>query len=159
MKQLMNSVKNNVVEKERTAVLRLEMDYELATLFEAMNERNEEVKTKSKQKLEKIRQELIKLKALWRFSKIRLLKEKDYLTCILKYEFTYKNELQFKNRGSFINFPQRINLKRTNEWAIVNYEDNKILNQSMDEWTISKEKAESMYDKLGRDRPKRKKMD
>lgn len=64
MKQLMNSVKNNVVEKERTAVLRLEMDYELATLFEAMNEQNEEMKLKSKQKLEKIRQELLKLKAL-----------------------------------------------------------------------------------------------
>jgi len=64
MKQLMNSVKNNVVEKERTAVLRMEMDYELATLFEAMSEQNEDMKTKSKQKLEKIRQELIKLKAL-----------------------------------------------------------------------------------------------
>lgn len=64
MKQLMNSLKNNVVEKERTAVLRLEMDYELATLFEAMNEQNEEMKLKSKQKLEKIRQELLKLKAL-----------------------------------------------------------------------------------------------
>lgn len=64
MKQLMNSIKNNVVEKERTAVLRLEMDYELATLFEAMNEQNEEMKMKSKQKLEKIRQELLKLQAL-----------------------------------------------------------------------------------------------
>ena len=64
MKQLMNSIKNNVVEKERTAVLRLEMDYELATLFEAMNEHNEEMKTKSKQKLEKIRHELLKLQAL-----------------------------------------------------------------------------------------------
>lgn len=64
MKQLMNSIKNNVVEKERTAVLRLEMDYELATLFEAMNEQNEEMKIKSKQKLEKIRQELLKLQAL-----------------------------------------------------------------------------------------------
>lgn len=64
MKQLINSVKNNVVEKERRAVLRLEMDYELATLFEAMNEQNEEMKVRSKQKLEKIRQELLKLHAL-----------------------------------------------------------------------------------------------
>ena len=64
MKQLMNSIKHNGTERERTAVLRLEMDYELATLFEAMNEQNEDVKTKSKQKLEKIRQELLKLQAL-----------------------------------------------------------------------------------------------
>lgn len=64
MKQLMNSVKNTPGEKERTAVLRLEMDYELATLFEAMSNQNEELKTKSKQRLERIRQELLRLKAL-----------------------------------------------------------------------------------------------
>ncbi|MED3552344.1 hypothetical protein [Cytobacillus praedii] len=64
MKQLMNSIKNSPGEKERTAVLRLEMDYELATLFEAMNTQNEEMKTKSKQRLERIRQELLRLKAL-----------------------------------------------------------------------------------------------
>jgi len=60
----MNSVKNTPGEKERTAVLRLEMDYELATLFEAMSNQNEELKTKSKQRLERIRQELLRLKAL-----------------------------------------------------------------------------------------------
>ncbi|MFE8695338.1 hypothetical protein ACFYKT_03075 [Cytobacillus sp. FJAT-53684] len=64
MKQLINSVKNTAGEKERTAVLRLEMDYELATLFEAMSNQNEDLKLKSKQKLEKIRQELLRLKAL-----------------------------------------------------------------------------------------------
>ncbi|WP_141431328.1 hypothetical protein [Bacillus sp. 03113] len=64
MKQLMNSIKKNAVERERTAVLRLEMDYELATLFEAMGENNEDKKMASKQKLEKIRQELLRLKAL-----------------------------------------------------------------------------------------------
>lgn len=64
MKQLMNSVKNSPGEKERTAVLRLEMDYELATLFEAMNTQDEEMKTQSKQRLERIRQELLRLKAL-----------------------------------------------------------------------------------------------
>ncbi len=64
MKQLMNSVKNNVVEKERTAVLRMELDYELATLFDAMSVQNEEMKEKSKEKLEKIRLELLKLNAL-----------------------------------------------------------------------------------------------
>lgn len=64
MKQLMNLVKHKAQEKERKAVLRMEMDYELATLFEAMNEQNEDLQIISKQKLEKIRQELLKLKAL-----------------------------------------------------------------------------------------------
>ncbi|PKG22166.1 hypothetical protein [Niallia nealsonii] len=64
MKQLMNLVKKNEVEREKKAVLRLEMDYELATLFDAMNEHNEAQKNISKQKLERIRQELLRLKAL-----------------------------------------------------------------------------------------------
>ncbi|WP_445488490.1 hypothetical protein [Niallia sp. 03133] len=64
MKQLMNLAKTKDVEREKRAVLRLEMDYELATLFDAMNEKNEMQKKESKQKLEKIRQELLRLKAL-----------------------------------------------------------------------------------------------
>lgn len=60
----MNSVKRKAVERQRTAVLRLELDYELATLFEAMGENNETKKKESKEKLEKIRLELMKLKAL-----------------------------------------------------------------------------------------------
>ena len=64
MKQLINSVKKASVEKERTAILRLEMDYELAILFEAMGENNENQKSESKERLEKIRQELLNLKAL-----------------------------------------------------------------------------------------------
>ncbi|MBT2687871.1 hypothetical protein J7I93_06740 [Bacillus sp. ISL-47] len=64
MKQLMNSVKKKAGERERTAVLRLEMDYELATLFDAMKEKNEDLKKQTKLKLERIRQELLRLKAL-----------------------------------------------------------------------------------------------
>ncbi|MCE4048443.1 MULTISPECIES: hypothetical protein [Bacillaceae] len=64
MKQLMNSSKRNRLENEKKAVLRLEMDYELATLFDAIKENNEMQKKASKQKLEKIRQELLRLKAL-----------------------------------------------------------------------------------------------
>ncbi|MFT8320328.1 MAG: hypothetical protein ABF649_05420 [Bacillus sp. (in: firmicutes)] len=64
MKQLMNLAKTKKVEREKRAVLRLEMDYELATLFDAMNEKNEMQKKESKQKLERIRQELLRLKAL-----------------------------------------------------------------------------------------------
>ena len=64
MKQLINSKQKKSIEVERTNVLRLEMDYELATLFDAMKERNDDVKQNCKQRLEKIRSELIKLKAL-----------------------------------------------------------------------------------------------
>ncbi|KAB7669303.1 hypothetical protein [Bacillus sp. B1-b2] len=64
MKQLMNVASKLEVEKKKRAVLRLEMDYELATLFEAMNEKNEKQKVESKSKLERIRQELLKMNAL-----------------------------------------------------------------------------------------------
>ena len=64
MKQLMNTTLKKAVDKERTAVLRLEMDYELATLFEAIEENNDKKTKDCKQKLEKIRQELLRLKAL-----------------------------------------------------------------------------------------------
>ena len=60
----MNTTLKKTVDKERTAVLRLEMDYELATLFEAIEENNEKKMKDCKQKLEKIRQELLRLKSL-----------------------------------------------------------------------------------------------
>lgn len=64
MKQVISSLKKKDLEKERKAVLRMEMDYELAILFEAMSENNETQKNKSKRKLEKIRTELLLLEAL-----------------------------------------------------------------------------------------------
>ncbi|PLR79220.1 hypothetical protein CU633_01560 [Bacillus sp. V3-13] len=64
MKQLINSTRKKGVEQERTAVLKMEMDYELAILYDAINEKNETKKTECKQKLEHIRQELLRLKAL-----------------------------------------------------------------------------------------------
>jgi hypothetical protein len=64
VKQLMNTSLKKASDKERTAVLRLEMDYELATLFEAIEEKNDKKMKDCKQKLEKIRQELVRLKAL-----------------------------------------------------------------------------------------------
>ncbi|WP_090633099.1 hypothetical protein [Neobacillus massiliamazoniensis] len=64
MKQLMNTTLKKPGDKEKTAVLRLEMDYELATLFEAIEENNDKKMKDCKHKLEKIRQELIRLKAL-----------------------------------------------------------------------------------------------
>lgn len=64
MKQLINSTRKKNGELQRTAVLRLEMDYELATLFDAMSESDKPKMKECKQKLERIRQELLRLKAL-----------------------------------------------------------------------------------------------
>ena len=65
MKQVVNhKLKAQEVEKHRKAVLRMELDYELATLFEAIQLEDEKQKTRSKQKLERIRKELLRLKAL-----------------------------------------------------------------------------------------------
>ncbi|MDT2047493.1 hypothetical protein CHN50_10790 [Priestia aryabhattai] len=60
MKQVVNMYKKNDGQK-RLGVIRLELDYELATLYEAMVENNEEKKNQCKQKLEKLRQEMIAL--------------------------------------------------------------------------------------------------
>lgn len=60
MKQVLKVLSRKVAE-ERIPVLRLELDYELATLYEAMTEKNEEKMIKCKKKLEKLRQEMIEL--------------------------------------------------------------------------------------------------
>jgi hypothetical protein len=60
----MNTSKKRDVQQQRLNVLRLEMDYELAVLFEAIQTKNNENQSKSKEKLMNIREELIKMKAL-----------------------------------------------------------------------------------------------
>ncbi|MEI1421222.1 hypothetical protein EFK13_08145 [Bacillus cabrialesii] len=45
----------------RVAVWRLEVDYELATLYEAMQKENEEQIQQSKNKLERLRKEWIRI--------------------------------------------------------------------------------------------------
>lgn len=64
MKQVMNAYRKKSVEKQKLAVLHLELNYELAVLFDAMQEENEEKKTIAKRKLERIRAELMKMEAL-----------------------------------------------------------------------------------------------
>ncbi|MGX1264795.1 hypothetical protein RKD55_002599 [Rossellomorea marisflavi] len=64
MKQVMNTSKKRDVQQQRMNVLRLEMDYELAVLFEAIQMKDEQLQSNSKQKLMGIREELMKLKAL-----------------------------------------------------------------------------------------------
>ncbi|MFL8935682.1 MULTISPECIES: hypothetical protein [Rossellomorea] len=61
---MMNTSKKRDVQQQRLNVLRLEMDYELAVLFEAIQTKNKENQSKSKEKLMNIREELIKMKAL-----------------------------------------------------------------------------------------------
>lgn len=63
MKQLMNTSLKKIGDRQRTAVLRLEMDYELAVLFEAIEDKDDKKIKDCKQKLEKIRLELLRLKA------------------------------------------------------------------------------------------------
>jgi hypothetical protein len=64
VKQVMSSTRKKDIRQQRLAVLRLEMDYELAVLFEALQDQNQEVQKKSKDKLTKIRDEMVKLQAL-----------------------------------------------------------------------------------------------
>lgn len=64
MKQVMNTSKKKKFDQQRIAVLRLEMDYELAVLFEALQENDNKKKDMTKKKLERIREELLKMKAM-----------------------------------------------------------------------------------------------
>nr|WP_239587638.1 hypothetical protein [Bacillus pakistanensis] len=64
VKQVMSSSRKKDIRQQKLAILRLEMDYELAVLFEALQDENQEVQKKSKDKLTKIRDELVKLQAL-----------------------------------------------------------------------------------------------
>ncbi|KRG10913.1 hypothetical protein [Lederbergia galactosidilytica] len=64
MKQVVNAYRRKNLDKQRLAVLRLELNYELAVLYDALQEENEDKKTKAKRKLTRIREELIKLEAL-----------------------------------------------------------------------------------------------
>ena len=60
MDDVIRAFKNREPE-ERILVLRFELDYELALLFEAMKEQNEIQINRSLKRLQKIRQELILL--------------------------------------------------------------------------------------------------
>lgn len=62
MRQVINALKRTDAEK-RIPVLRLELDYELATLFDAMTINDNDAMIESKKKLEVLRLELIRLEA------------------------------------------------------------------------------------------------
>ncbi|MGC4375493.1 hypothetical protein WD019_00945 [Fictibacillus sp. Mic-4] len=62
MKQVIQTLKKNDAER-RIPVLKLEIDYELSTLFDAMKAKDQKQINDSKRKLEKLRQELVRLEA------------------------------------------------------------------------------------------------
>jgi hypothetical protein len=62
MKQVMNTLKRTDAER-RIPVLKLEIDYELATLFDALKLKDQKQINDSKRKLEKLRLELVRLEA------------------------------------------------------------------------------------------------
>jgi hypothetical protein len=62
MKQVMNTLKRTDAER-RIPVLKLEIDYELATLFDALKSKDQKQINDSKRKLERLRLELVRLEA------------------------------------------------------------------------------------------------
>ncbi|MFJ7933004.1 hypothetical protein [Sporosarcina sp. NPDC096371] len=58
MKQVVHVIRKADVEKEYVRLLNLELDYELATLFDALQQNDAKQKTKSKRRLMEIRHEL-----------------------------------------------------------------------------------------------------
>lgn len=64
MKQMIQIIRKADVEKEYIHVLKLELDYELASLFDAMQQEDVREINKSKKRLEEIHVELEALHAL-----------------------------------------------------------------------------------------------
>lgn len=58
MKQVVHVIRKADVEKEYIKVLQLELDYELATLFDAIQQSDEKQEQKSKKRLTEIHREL-----------------------------------------------------------------------------------------------------
>ncbi|MEG0385273.1 hypothetical protein [Solibacillus cecembensis] len=58
MKQMIKIIRKVDIEKQYEEVLLLEMDYELASLYVAMNENNQNEMDKSKKRLVEIQEEL-----------------------------------------------------------------------------------------------------
>ena len=64
MRQVVHIIRKEDLEKEKIQTLKLELDYELATLFDAMTTNNEKEISGSKTRLAEIHQLLEELNAL-----------------------------------------------------------------------------------------------
>ncbi|SDJ75193.1 hypothetical protein [Sediminibacillus albus] len=60
MKYVMEAIKKREAE-EKLPVIRMEIDYQLATLYEAMKQEDQEVMETSKGRLEELRKEMMEL--------------------------------------------------------------------------------------------------
>ena len=58
MKQMIKIIRKVDIEKQYEQLLQLELDYELASLFDAMKQNNEKDMSKAKQRLKEIQEEL-----------------------------------------------------------------------------------------------------
>lgn len=58
MKQVVKIIRKVDIEKQYKRILTLELDYELASLFSAMKEKDKEEMNKSKKRLKEIQEEL-----------------------------------------------------------------------------------------------------
>lgn len=63
MRQIVKIIRKVDIEKQYEHILRLELDYELASLFSAMKEKNMHEIEKSKKRLKEIQEELDSLHA------------------------------------------------------------------------------------------------
>lgn len=63
MKQVVKIIRKVDIEKQYEQVLRLELDYELASLYDAMHNNDEIQKAKSKKRLVEIQKELEGMRA------------------------------------------------------------------------------------------------
>lgn len=63
MKQVMSGMQTHTQSKEKLAIIRLELDYELAVLYEAMKAKNADQMEKSKEKLNILRDQMLKMEA------------------------------------------------------------------------------------------------
>jgi len=64
MRQVVHIIRKENMEKEKIQTLKMELDYELATLFDAMTSENEKEISNSKTRLAEIHQLLEELNAL-----------------------------------------------------------------------------------------------
>jgi hypothetical protein len=62
MKQVINTLKRTDAER-RIPVLKMEIDYELSTLFDALKAKDQKQINECKRKLERLRLELVRLEA------------------------------------------------------------------------------------------------
>ena len=58
MKQMIKIIRKVDIEKQYERLLQLELDYELASLYDAMQAKNEQDMNKSKKRLKEIQEEL-----------------------------------------------------------------------------------------------------